>query len=108
MAKENPRIKIAIPDDYRFRALIEGEVGIEEYDLDIVHNISSPGERHYRFAQGEFDVGEFSTATFLRTKEKGRRFLALPIFHDRGPRQRNIFYCEGRLSHQRRACPAIP
>lgn len=99
MAQEKPRIKIGIPDDYRFRALIDGEVGIEGYVLDIVHNISSPGERHYRFAQGEFDAGEFSTATFLRTKEKGRRFLALPVFHDRGPRQRNIFYCAGRLKH---------
>ncbi len=99
MAKEKPLIKLALPNDYRFRGLIDGEVGIEGYDLDINHHIASPGERHYRFAQGEFDVGEFSTATFLRTKEKGRRFLALPVFHDRGPRQRNIFYCEGRLNH---------
>jgi len=99
MAKERPRIKLGLPDDHRFRALITGEVGIEGYDLDINHHIASPGERHYRFAQGEFDVGEFSTATFLRTREKGRRFLALPVFHDRGPRQRNIFYCQGRLNH---------
>ncbi|MGH7773227.1 MAG: hypothetical protein ACREQA_13450 [Candidatus Binatia bacterium] len=99
MAKEKPRIKLALPNDYRFRGLIDGEVGIEGYDLDINHHIASPGERHYRFAQEEFDVGEFSAATFLRTKEKGRRFIALPVFHDRGPRQRNIFYCEGRLTH---------
>jgi 4,5-dihydroxyphthalate decarboxylase len=99
MDTEKPRIKLALPNDYRFRGLIDGEVGIEGYDLDINHHIASPGERHYRFAQEEFDVGEFSTATFLRTKEKGRRFLALPVFHDRGPRQRNIFYCEGRLNH---------
>ena len=99
MVREMPRIKLGIPGDFRFRPLIEGEVVVDGYELDINHQIASPGERHYRFAQGEFDVGEFSTATFLRTKEKGRRFLALPIFHDRGPRQRNIFYCEGRLSH---------
>lgn len=99
MAREKPRIKLCIPYDYRTRALVEGEVVVDGCDLDIVHNIVSPGERHYRFAQGEFDVGEFSTATFLRTKEKGRKFLALPIFHDRGPRQRNIFYCEGKLNH---------
>lgn len=99
MAREKPRIKLCIPYDHRTRALVEGEVVVDGCDLDIVHNIVSPGERHYRFAQGEFDVGEFSTATFLRTKEKGRKFLALPIFHDRGPRQRNIFYCEGKLNH---------
>ena len=99
MAKEKPRIKLGLPYDHRTRALVEGEVGIEGYELDIIHNFSSPGERHYRFAQGEFDVGEFSAATFLRTREKGRRFLALPVFFDRGPRQRNIFYCEGRLKH---------
>lgn len=99
MAKEKPRLKLGLPFDYRTRALIEGEVGIEGYDLDIVHNFSSPGERHYRFAQGEFDVGEFSAATFLRTREKSRRFRALPVFFDRGPRQRNIFYCEGKLKH---------
>ncbi len=99
MAREKPRIKLCIPYDYRTQALVEGEVVVDGCDLDIVHNIVSPGERHYRFAQGEFDVGEFSTATFLRTKEKGRKFLALPIFHDRGPRQRNIFYCVGKLNH---------
>lgn len=99
MAKEKTRLKLGLPFDYRTRALVEGEVGIEGYDLDIIHNFSSPGERHYRFAQEEFDVGEFSAATFLRTREKGRRFLALPVFFDRGPRQRNIFYCEGRLKH---------
>jgi len=99
MIREKPRIKLAVPNDYRFRALIEREVGVEGYDLDINSSIISPGERHFRFAQGEFDAGEFSTATFLRTKERGHRFLALPIFHDRGPRQRNIFYCRGRLNH---------
>ena len=99
MAKEKPRIKLGLPYDYRTRALVEGKVGIEGYEFDITHDFSSPGERHYRFAQGEFDVGEFSAATFLRTREKGRRFLALPVFFDRGPRQRNIFYCEGKLKH---------
>jgi len=99
MAKEKPRIKLGLPCDYRTRALVEGEVGIEGYGLDIVHDFASPGERHYRFAREEFDVGEFSAATFLRSREKGPRFLALPVFFDRGPRQRNIFYCEDRLKH---------
>jgi 4,5-dihydroxyphthalate decarboxylase len=49
--------------------------------------------------QGEFDVAEMSAATLLRTKEKGQRFLGLPVFYQRGPRQRNIFFCEGKLKH---------
>ncbi|HEY6200696.1 MAG TPA: ABC transporter substrate-binding protein, partial [Candidatus Binatia bacterium] len=45
-----------------------------------------------------YDVGEYSAATFMRTREKGKPFVALPIFFERGPRQRNIFYREGNLS----------
>jgi 4,5-dihydroxyphthalate decarboxylase len=78
--------------------LIDGEITIDGYELDITHE-PSPGERHYRFAQGEWDIGEYSAATFLRTREKGFRYVALPIFFERGPRQRNIYYCEGRLHH---------
>jgi 4,5-dihydroxyphthalate decarboxylase len=96
MAK--PRITLGLPYHPRTRALIDGEIDIDGYELEITHD-PTPGERHYRFAQGEWDIGEYSAATFLRTWEKGRRFLALPIFFERGPRQRNIFYCEGKLNH---------
>ncbi|HKY08115.1 MAG TPA: hypothetical protein VJQ55_07740, partial [Candidatus Binatia bacterium] len=51
--------------------------------------------------QGEFDLAEMSTATLMRVKEKGPRFRALPVFFQRGPRQRNIFFCEGKLQHPR-------
>ena len=96
MAK--PRITLGLPYHPRTRALIDGEIDVDGYDLDITHEPSA-GERHYRFAQGEWDVGEYSAATFLRTREKGFRYVALPIFFERGPRQRNIFFCEGRLNH---------
>lgn len=96
MAK--PRISMGIPDHPRTRAIIDGDVTVDGYDLDLTYKFASPGERHYRFAQGEWDVGEYSAATFLRTREKGKRFVALPIFFERGPRQRNIFYREGSLS----------
>jgi 4,5-dihydroxyphthalate decarboxylase len=92
------RITLGLPYHPRTRALIEGEIEIDGYELAIKHDMSS-GERHYRFTNGEFDVGETSAATFLRTREKGFRYLALPIFFERGPRQRNIFYAEGRLKH---------
>lgn len=101
MAKAKPRITMGIPFHPRTQALIDGTIEIEGYDADITHDFVNPGERHYRFTQGEFDVGEFSAATLLRTKEKGFRFLALPVFFERGPRQRNIFFCEGKLRHPR-------
>jgi 4,5-dihydroxyphthalate decarboxylase len=97
MAK--PRITLGLPYHPRTRGLIDGEVAIDGYDLAITHDFVNPGERHYRFAQGEFDVGEYSAATFLRTWEKGYRYLALPVFFERGPRQRNIFYRDGDLKH---------
>ena len=89
---------MGLPYHPRTRALIDGEIGIDGYELDITHE-PTPGERHYRFAHGEWDVGEYSAATFLRTREKGFRYIALPIFFERGPRQRNIYYCEGKLKH---------
>jgi 4,5-dihydroxyphthalate decarboxylase len=92
------KITMGLPYHPRTRALIDGEIGIDGYDLEITHE-PTPGERHFRFAQGEWDVGEYSAATLLRTREKGLRYLALPIFFERGPRQRNIFYCEGKLKH---------
>ena len=98
MAQTKPRIILGFPPDPRNQALIDGLVTIDGYELEHIGQYS-PGEFHYRFVQGEYDVAEMSTATFLRTKEKGRRFVALPVFFARGPRQRNIFTCEGRLKH---------
>jgi len=95
-----PKIKLAIPDHPRTKALIDGKVEIEGYDLEITHHFAGrAGERHHRFIEGEFDVSEFSAATYLRTKEQGFRFSALPIFFERGPRQRNIFCCAGRITN---------
>ncbi len=99
MATEKPLIKFGLPDQPSTRALLEGKVGIDGYELVFNRDPITPGEIHYRFVQGEFDVGDFSAATFLRTRERDDRFLALPVFLARGPRQRNIFYCEGRLAH---------
>ena len=98
MAQAKPRITLGSPPNPRNRALLDGLAPIEGYEVEYVRDYS-PGEFHYRFVQGEYDVAEMSAATFLRTKEKGRRFVALPVFFQRGPRQRNIFYCEGKLKH---------
>lgn len=91
MAHTRPRITLGSPPNPRNRALIDGLIAIDGYEIEHIGRYS-PGEFHYRFVQGEYDVAEMSAATFLRTKEKG-------VFFQRGPRQRNIFYCEGKLKH---------
>lgn len=98
MAQNKPRVTFSTNRNPRNRALIDGVIQIDGYDLEYVGDKYSPGEMHYRFVQGEFDVAEMSTATLMRAKEKGKRFLALPVFFQRGPRQRNIFHCEGKVN----------
>jgi len=96
---EKPTITIGIAAEARTRAIIEGRVEVEGYRIQVIHDSLSPGEQHHRFEQNEFDVCEFSTATFLRTREVSRRFLALPVFFTRGPRHRNIYIRAGSLAH---------
>src|SRR5688572_21833825 len=96
---DKPKITFSTNPNPRNRALIDGLVPIDGYDLEYVGDKYTPGEMHYRFTQGEFDLAEMSTATLMRIKEKGQRFRALPVFFQRGPRQRNIFYSEGKLNH---------
>jgi 4,5-dihydroxyphthalate decarboxylase len=96
---DKPKITFSTNPNPRNRALIDGLIPIDGYDLEYVGDRYTAGEIHYRFVQGEFDLAEMSTATLMRAREKGKRFVALPVFFQRGPRQRNIFYCEGRLQH---------
>ena len=96
-----PKITFSTNPNPRNRALIDGLVPLDGYALEYVGDKYTPGEMHYRFVRGEFDLAEMSTATLMRVKEKGQRFLALPVFFQRGPRQRNIFFCEGKLNHPR-------
>ena len=94
-----PRITLGLPNHPRCRALIDGKVGIEAYELDIDPNFTSSGERHYKYLHGQWDVGECSAASLLRAIEKGQELLAIPVFFERGPRQRNIYHCASRLKH---------
>ncbi len=101
MAQNKPTITFSTNPNPRNRALIDGLMAIDGYDLKYVGDKYSPGEMHYRFVQGEFDLAEMSTATLMRAREKGKRFLALPVFFQRGPRQRNIFHCDAQVKHPR-------
>ena len=94
-----PKITFSTNPNARNKALIDGSIQLDGYDFEYVGDKYSPGEMHYRFVQGKFDVAEMSTATLMRAREKGKRFLALPVFFQRGPRQRNIFVREESLKH---------
>jgi 4,5-dihydroxyphthalate decarboxylase len=94
-----PKITLGLPDHPRCRALIDGKVGVEGYELDIDPNFTTSGERHYKYLHGQWDVGEVSAASLLRAIEKGQQLLAIPVFFERGPRQRNIYHCENHLKH---------
>jgi 4,5-dihydroxyphthalate decarboxylase len=96
-----PRITFSTNPNPRNRALIDGLIPVDGYELEYVGDKYTPGEMHQRFVHGEFDIAEMSTATLMRAKEKGKRLAALPIFFQRGPRQRNIFYREGSLKNAR-------
>ena len=94
-----PRITLGLPDHPRCQAIIDGKVGIEGYELEVDPHFVSSGERHYKYLHGEWDVGEVSAASLLRAIEKGQQLLAIPVFFERGPRQRNIYHCENHLKH---------
>jgi 4,5-dihydroxyphthalate decarboxylase len=94
-----PKITLGLPDHPRCQAIIDGKVGIEGYDLAVDPNFVSSGERHYKYLHGEWDVGEVSAASLMRAIENGQSLVAIPVFFERGPRQRNIYHCEHHLKH---------
>ena len=94
-----PKITLGLPDHPRCRAIIDGKVGIEGYELEVDPNFTSSGERHYKYLHGQWDVGEVSAASLLRAIEKDQQLLAIPVFFERGPRQRNIYHCATHLKH---------
>lgn len=69
-----PRITFSTNPHARNKALIDGSIQLEGYDFEYIGDKYSPGEMHYRFVQGEFEVAEMSTVTLMRAKEKGSDF----------------------------------
>ena len=95
-------------------------------ELDIDPNFVSSGERHYKVSPRR--VGRrrmFRGEPVCAPLKKGRNFWPFPCSFGRGPRQRNIYHCEGKLkqpselkgqkiwllplrSHRRRLGPRLP
>jgi 4,5-dihydroxyphthalate decarboxylase len=100
MANNKPRITLGLPDHPRCQAIIDSTVGIEGYELWVDPEFTTSGERHYKYLHGQWDVGEVSAASLMRAIEKAPAdYWAIPVFFERGPRQRNIYHCDKHLKH---------
>jgi 4,5-dihydroxyphthalate decarboxylase len=76
------QLTLACGDYDLTRGLIEGTTAPQGVDL-VVLTMPSP-ERHWRMTRGlEFDVCEFSMASYLASREAGLGFTAIPVFPHR-------------------------
>ena len=76
------QLTLACGDYDLTRGLIEGTTPPQGIDL-VVLTMASP-ERHWRMTKGqEFDVCEFSMASYLASREAGLPFTAIPAFPHR-------------------------
>ena len=83
---------LAVPDEERAGALIDGTVRLEGFDLTVLHDWKTVHQRHRGVMFGEFDAGEICVSACIHTRfpGQGEPQLALPIFFMRGFRHRNI------------------
>lgn len=78
--------------DYEIvRALKEGQVAPDGIELNVLTNMDS-STRHWRFIrQGEFDVAETSSSSYIAARDTGRPFTAIPVFLHRRFRHGFVF-----------------
>lgn len=88
--KEVP-VTLALPEDSRSMAIIDGTVKPQGIQLKCIHEFKSVVERHAGVAQELYDAGEMSTSYFIQIRSRGGNQIALPVFYLRGFRQGNIF-----------------
>ncbi|MDP2645186.1 MAG: hypothetical protein Q8P24_09615 [Desulfobacterales bacterium] len=86
------QLVLAIPENERSQALIDGTVQPAGIDLTVIHKFDEVADRHWGMLEGKFDAGEMSTSALIQTRVtgKGEPQLALPVFFIRGLRYRNI------------------
>jgi 4,5-dihydroxyphthalate decarboxylase len=90
MAK-NISLTLACGDYEIVRPLLEGKVKADGIDLTILTNMDS-ATRHWRFLRnGEFDIAEVSSSSYLAARDHGLPFRALPVFLHRRFRHGFIF-----------------
>lgn len=84
-------VTLAIPEDPRSMALIDGTVKPEGIKLNCIHEFKSVRERHSGMVQGKYDAAEMSTSGYIQLRAHGGNQIALPVFFIRGFRHSNIF-----------------
>lgn len=83
-------VTLAIPENSRSQAIIDGTVKAEGIQLKVIHEFKSGSERHAGMAQGKYDASEMGSLGFMRIRAQGGNQLALPVFWLRGFRQGNV------------------
>lgn len=87
-------ITLACGSSDRTRALADGRVEVEGVDLRML--TLSPEETFFRMVRfGEFDVAEFSLATFVLTIQQDAPFVAIPVYPSRAFRHNGIYVHSG-------------
>ena len=88
---KNISLTLACGDYEIVRPLREGKVQADGIDLTILTNMDS-ATRHWRFLRnGEFDIAEVSSSSYLAARDNGWAFNALPVFLHRRFRHGFIF-----------------
>ena len=73
-------ITVACGDNEIARPLISGQVDVDGVNLTILTDMDS-ATRHWRFLNnGEFDVAEVSSSSYLAARDNDMPFRAIPVF----------------------------
>lgn len=75
-----PRIKLALGEYDRSRALLDGRVRVEGFDVELIP-MSDAFKRHDLMLRHQaFDVCELSMSSYLMARQGGQALHALPVF----------------------------
>ncbi len=85
-----PVVSLAAGYHMRSRALCDGRVKMENFELQAVA-FEDDGLGHEEFLAGKYDTSEFSLANYLALKSRGAPYMAIPVFFNRKFRHSYIF-----------------
>jgi 4,5-dihydroxyphthalate decarboxylase len=89
-------LTLACGDNEIVRPLISGRVAVDGVDLTVLTDMDS-ATRHWRFLRnGEFDVAEVSSSSYLAARDNDWPFRAIPVFLHRRFRHGFMFINTGK------------
>src|SRR5665647_3425264 len=90
------KLTLACGDNEIVRPLISGRVKVDGVDLTILTDMDS-ATRHWRFLNnGEFDLAEVSSSSYLAARDNDLPFRAIPVFLHRRFRHGFMFINTGK------------